>query len=97
MARISRLCGQRSLHLFALLSLVAHVLIAGASTSNNKFDVVWNSPWPSDCSPDAVNPRPNFEQYSVRTNEPNTTFNGNVIHTIYCGNGPADFFNTFPV
>ena len=68
-----------------------------AAGSSRSFDVVWNSPWPTACPVDTINPQPDFERYGVRTNGHNATFNGNVVHTIYCGGGNNDFFNSFPV
>ena len=57
----------------------------------NGFGVAWNSPWPSYCAPDTVNPKPDFKRFDIDANR-NAAFNGDTVWTIYC----PTYFKTFP-
>ena len=65
-------------------------MLSTLAPSPAAFDIAWNSPWPSYCKT-PVQPPPDFARYGVRTNA-NNSFNGAVVHTIYC----PTYFSTFP-
>jgi hyaluronoglucosaminidase len=73
------------------------VLLLPLASSTVPFDVVWNSPWPTDCP----NPEPaaSLTRFGIRTNA-KAAFNGGVVSTLYnhagacsIGDWPALFSN----